>query len=334
SATVDFSPERRARTSGNLSGIARFPLQQSSVNDIVAVHLLSALGNSRLIVGGGSGPYGPDYDSFLTWDGPAALNANVVALGTFESVRPEDGLASSSYRAGIAWAPLVLADAETESMDLKLEEVPVGTVSGSVRLPNQVTLSLFEEHYRFPFPNGLVGFPNANVVGVHARPTPAAFAFDLPWVDKGGASLCLAVTGDGDGALRTERCGVPQGARDFILELQGAPVLTTPAAGILLSPDTQFSWSPFENGISELEFSSAGSPSIVHIFIGKTRFAWTELGTFWPMSVNTTYNVKVTGIGPFASIDEAVSSSGLGAPIRAETRRSASASIAIATAPR
>jgi hypothetical protein len=163
------------------------------------------------------------------------------------------------------------------------------------------------------------------------------FEFELPAVNQESASLCLAADSEGDGVLRTERCGVAVGGPAVSLELQPAPSLVSPTSSEPLDATTEFSWSAFANGVTELvlwpDVPSPETPG-VSLFTEATVTVLPDLAA-WDITLpaDIDYHVTVTGFGPYPSLDAAVAPGALGTPIPTELRVSTSATVTMTTAP-
>jgi len=334
--TASTPRPRREIVRGAVSGELAFPLLAERPADIASVFVLSERGLGRGLLGGGLPPFGPDYETLLTWTGPAKLDAILFAFATTNNITA-GGASRPGYRAFAGTAAIVLQDAGDPAMqDIELRELELGVLSGSAQLPAGAELSYYETYYRFPYPNSFVAFPNADVVGTHAAPSAKGFAFDLPKFEDSPATLCIAARVSGTPLLRAERCGVELDADPVELTLQPSPELSAPAANAPLNADTRFAWSEFEGGVHMLELtphaSSSRAPS-VRILTAQTTFEAKELPAELLNFRSTSYQATITGVGSFKDLDDAAGPGGLAAPVRSEALFSRSAPITLGVDP-
>jgi len=323
-----------ARITGNVSGGTSYPL--SDARDFVGVYLFSDEANSAYPMGGGGPPYGPDYVAVSHFDGPGPLANTLVALGTFgrkDDAPPTD----PAYSAFALTRRLKLSDGDDVNMDLELAPVDLGTISGSVITPSDHPLSSLRTHYRFPYPLGIVSFPSADYVRQNPLTNDGAFVYELPVLEEAGATLCLAADSDLAESLWTERCGLSLDGDAVSLELEAPPSLDKPIAGAVIDQATVFSWSPFAGGVHRLElwppYLSATTPGL-SLYTAATETALPDLaslGVSFPS--DAPYAVTITGIGPAASLDDALSPTGPFAVIPNELRLSASLETDVTTKP-
>lgn len=318
-----FDPQpvtRFARLNGKASGSLAFPIPPAS-SGVLSVYLLSDLGNSRAVLGGGAPPYGPDYSSSLAWNGGASLSAQLFALATFPPAAPAAG--GAAYAAAAMSKAVDLHDGATATQDVVLDDVRVGVLSGTASLPPGVEHSRFEQFYRFAQPGALCDFPDANVVGAHSAPSPTGFTFDLPDLTALGGQLCTSVISTDAGNLRTERCGLSLDAAPVTLDLKPAVTLLMPGAGSAVSPETPVSWSPNTRVVYDVVFepdeASAATPT-VHVFTAANEATLPSLkATVMTPLAGSAYQLSIGALGPFDSLEDAAAPTGLAAPIRPES---------------
>jgi hypothetical protein len=326
-----------ARVSGNVSGGTSYPLSDS--RDVVSVYLFGDESTSDDLLGAGNAPFGPEYLGLSHFDSAGPVAHTLVALGTFG--RKDDAPSTDpAYSAFAVTQRLNLSDGDDVSRDLELEAVDLGSISGSVTTPSDHPLSSLRTHYRFPHPLAIVPFPAADYVRQNPITNDGAFVYELPVLHEAGSALCLAAESDnsGDsGSLWTERCGLSLDADPVSMELEAAPSLAEPKAGTIVDDTTLFSWSAFAGGVHRFElwplYLTAETPGI-SLYTEATATVFpdlTPLGVSFP--TNTSYAVTITGVGPAASLDEALDPSGPFAIIPNELRLSASAETDVQTRP-
>lgn len=322
---------RLAKVSGSVSGGATYPL--SDPTDVVAVHLFTDESVERYLMGAGAAPYGPDFVTTARFDSEPQSSL-LVALGTF--VRKSSAPVSDpAYTAVTASASMTLSDGDMVMRDLELEPASLGEISGVVTLPSGRKVTDMREHYRYPFPQALMTFPAADYVRTNPVTADGAFAFELPELSAGGASLCLAASSDEANSLWTERCGLTLPQDSVSIELQPAPELEEPSAGETIDAATRFAWTPFAGGVHELviwtDSPSSDSPGITLLTAAAEAVLpdLTDLSVSLPAGV--AYSVTVVGRGPFESLDDAVGAKGIGALIPDEARISSAAAIDVVT---
>ena len=151
-----------------------------------------------------------------------------------------------------------------------------------------------------------------------------SFDYVVPVLGDPEATLCMRA-GAATESLYTERCGLEAGATDVSIVLQAPPHLITPPENAMISTTSTISWSAFDGGIHLLTFDPgavAGHPAI-RVNTSNTAMS---LADVIPPGINLpptgAYACTVGGLGPFASIDEAVGPAGLATLIPKETRKS------------
>jgi hypothetical protein len=329
--------QHQARVSGTVSGGTTYPL--SDARDVVNVYLFNDESTSDYPMGGGSIPYGPDYFGLCRFDSTGPIANTLVALGTFG--RKDDAPSTDpAYAAFAVTQRLKLSDGDDVSRNLELEAIDLGTISGTVTTPSGIPLTSLRTHYRFPYPKAIMPFVSTDYIRQNPLTNDGAFVYELPALDEPDAALCLAAESDSSlnaGALWTERCGLSLDADPVSLALEAAPTLAEPMAGTIVDDTTLFSWSAFAGGVHRFElrprYATAATPDIsVYTAATETTFPdLAPLGLSFP--TNTGYVVTITGIGPAASLDEALDPSGPFAVIPNELRLSASAETDVQTRP-
>lgn len=329
-----FAPTRGARVSGNVSGGTSYPLSDS--RDVVAVHLFNDESVDRYLMGAGGPPYGPDYVAIARFDAAGPIASTLVALGTLG--RKDDAAASDpAYVAVAATRTLALSDGDEVAVDLELEPIDLGEISGVVNVPGAHPLRAVLAHYRFPYPEAIVNFPAADYVRGNPLAADGAFVFELPKLRAANATLCVAALSDEAGALSTERCGISLDGEPVPLALHAPPSLDQPSSGGVIDDTTVFSWSPFSDGVHRLELwpgsLSPATPGI-SVFTAAAEAVLPDLsalGGNFPASA--AYHVRIEGLGPAGSLDEALKPERLFAVVPNESRVSTSVAIDVTTTP-
>jgi hypothetical protein len=102
---------------------------------------------------------------------------------------------------------------------------------------------------------------------------------------------------------------------DFSIQVQAPPQIQKPTDGSPITKDSKLSWTGIPNGVYMLDLSpdriTATSPHI-QIYTSATQLRWPDLhaiGVEFPVGV--TYTCQVSGLSPYASMDDLASSRGL-----------------------
>jgi hypothetical protein len=183
-------------------------------------------------------------------------------------------------------------------------------------------LDSLSPRYRFPALHAELGVarigPTDTRVPTHRMQVEA----DLPDLRPLGAVLCIQAVANH--REHVETCAFPTGA-PALIRPRPAPKLSAPAGSrelasgkTLLGPATRLSWTPFQGGVEMLAFE-APSPSTdhpsVYVFTEDRGGGWPDLsalGVRFPDDF-VTYDVGVSGFGPYASLDQAIAPDGIGA---------------------
>jgi hypothetical protein len=101
---------------------------------------------------------------------------------------------------------------------------------------------------------------------------------------------------------------------DFSIQVQAPPQIQKPADGSPITKDSKLSWTRIPNGVYMLDLSpdriAATSPHI-QVYTSATQLLWPDLraiGVAFPADV--TYTCQVSGLSPYASMDDLASSRG------------------------
>ena len=310
--------------SASIAGTLSKPDAESLTSkDVAVVQFFSAAGDDHTLLGGSVPPYAPDYGLFLRWRGVSSIAGTLVARAIVE---PTQSSADPRLHFFVQ-REVTLQDGEMRLESLTLSPVSTKQLTGTVALPNGIRLTQLQEYYRLPLPNAVIAINN------FVDPSPN-FAHEVDDLAGDGKQLCVMAISNTPSSLSTERCGLATHSNNVSITLQVAPSLLAPAAGDVLTKNTQFSWSPFENGVYLLQLEPAvpsrSTPNI-DLYTTKTSASWPARSV--DPSLATFYECSVGGLGPFTSIDDAASAEGLGAIIRPELRRSFSPPLELTTGP-
>jgi hypothetical protein len=269
----------------------------------------------------------------LYWNRPGQLDGEAVAIA-IEDRGPRSADTSRSTAAISAWAarrPFTVTPSAAPTVDLALAPMPARRIRADFRAPAGHQVSTLIESYRIPLPDGEIPLRRID------RESLRELDDELPDLGSLGASLCVTALSDTYGTASATRCGV--GTAPITLTLETPPRLTAPANRAALEPDTRLAWSRFAGGVQVLELlgaEAAADRPAVTIYTMETTASWQAALAATPVAFPkgcSIYQVTAGGYGPFASIDDAVGSGGLGAYVPAETRWSQSAPITV-TVPR
>jgi hypothetical protein len=101
---------------------------------------------------------------------------------------------------------------------------------------------------------------------------------------------------------------------DFSIQVQTPPQIVKPENGSPITKDSKLSWSSIRNGMYLLDLSpDFETPTAPHIqaYVSGTQLGWPDLksiGVEFPSGI--TYTCQVSGLIPYASIDDLASSEG------------------------
>jgi hypothetical protein len=314
--TSDSSPANTARTTGSLSGGGVYPL---GMTDTIEMAFFSPEAVKGFFLTSGEGPsFGP---LTVAWNGAVTTSGQLVAL---RYQLQSDKIHFTGYAA----ETITLTSGGAAMTHLALREIAEGRVAGTVDAPIGYQV-VKQATYRWPLPDAVLGF-------AADERDAGDFDFVVPDLSQLRGQLCVRAVDSGN-QIWTEACGFEIGATDVKVVLQDAPVLASPPQGSVVTTNTDFTWRRFDNGVHLLslwsENPTRAAPN-VHVYTSVTSVKWpdlTPLGMSFPK--NASYSGYVGGLGPFATIDDAVSPDGLGSIAPKEARRSFSHSIDFSTAP-
>jgi hypothetical protein len=308
---------------GTVSGGGAYPLGAEGIADI---YFFSDQAAGQTLIGGGlpAAPGGPDFEPIrLGWSGRAELSGRVVAVARF---RGSDDGGLSRY---LAQKPVTLSNGKTTHVDLALAPVPETHLAGVVEAPTGQSVGFKQTSYRLPVAGAVIGLSTNDDLSP---------AFDYPIPDLGalGGAPCMSAGGT-TGFFGTLRCGSDLVTTHVALTLQPPPSLSGPADGALINATTIFAWTSFANGIYDLELQadrpSRAIPNL-HVFTSSQSVTWSSLvSTGVSLPVAGDYGCVVSGLGPYATMDEALGPQGVSAPIPAEARWGRSPPIQLTVGP-
>lgn len=320
-----------ARIAGKLAGGTAFPLSRSS--DVAAVYFFSSPANTRVVFGAGAAPFGPDYLLYVPWSGAPSISGELIAVGTFGAGASDAGAAP--YSAWLAKAAVSLQNGQVVHQDLTLAAVSLGSLEGSVTLPASAPLTQFSVYYRLALPDAIVSLPNVDIVRKNPLQSGGAFEYELPDLASAGAELCAAARSQGETELETERCDLALGGAPISIEFGAAPKFSAPASGAQLTRGSPFSWQGGGQGIYLLELiANEPSPAApaVDVYTAAPSATLPDTRAYGiELPSGAAYRAIVAGLEPYASMDEAMGSTGLGALVPKNRRVSYSAPIGVTT---
>jgi hypothetical protein len=300
------SSRRLGEISGNVSGVGSFPLTGKGRVDI---YFFSDRISNSIGIGASAVSPGPAFGPMrLSWDGPQAVTGRLIALGRFDGVEP----------VGFADQPLTVSDRGAATASVMLSPVAsTGHLGGIVGVPTGYVVSGTGAFYRLPIGDAAVTLAFDDGV-------KTTFDHVVPSLPALGGQLCVSASASPDFTV-THRCGLSLGQQNVDVNLQASPTLTVSSTGTLMTPDTAFSWTPFENGIHMLGITPQDGPDNtpeVHLFTAETATTWRALATMGvTFSTTVKCKVSVAGLGPYRTMDQATSIDGIGSVRPLELRR-------------
>jgi hypothetical protein len=319
-----------AGISGTLSGPGTFPL---GPKDFVSVQFFSALASAKYSLGGQGLLRGPDYSLSTVWNGTGPLAGQLVALGYF--LRDADGGAPDAgvppQQAAFVSQPLTLSNGGQPKVDLAMVPVAYGHVTGTADCPPSAMITQQEAYYAFTTGLMLAG-------GTSESGKTGPFDDVVPDLSGKGPRLCVRAVGwwtrSYEGLLETWKCGLAVGAAGVALTLQAPPMLTAPAPGYF-SATTTFSWSAFDGGVYHLALIANPPQNIrpsVHVFTADMSATWPDLSALdVAFPTLSGYTATIEGVGPYATMDDAVGPDGIGVISPTELRQSSAPAQSFAT---
>lgn len=303
--------------SGSVSGGGTYPLAEG---EFVSLRFLAENADGTLTI---SPSLGPDFGPMrIAWDGAESITGTLVALRS--SVDP----VGASHYTGLAIRELALEAGADATLEVELEDLDVGNLSGTVAVPDGHQLSFVERYYQVPFSFGTIPL---------SLDETQATTFDMvvPDLSKLGGDYCVGAGSSGPFFV-TRRCGLTLADSDIGLSLQASPELLEPSDGATLGADTELSWTAFDEGVYRVALvprePSATTPS-VYLFTVETTAVLGSLETLSLEHASGSYDYSVTGYAPYPSLDAALSENGILARDSSERRAGVAESRAVSLAP-
>jgi hypothetical protein len=322
-----------AELHGRLTGGGPYPLE----GDTASIYFFSPSPgvSTRLFL---APPYpngrGPDW-TIPMWSTSDSISGTVYAMrenrvAPVHTSRPDASTAGAPVRWSFGQQAVTMHSGQTTSAEITL--APASSLRFSVRLKSP------PEHDPFLATKYLVALGGTDFMGplggCARRAGTRRFAPDVWWdcevaaLPTAEATLCVWDAGGSGAALGTTRCHVEDGDA-LSMVLQSAPSWTEPADLAAWSDGMRFAWTAFDQGVYRLELSvqmpAPQTPS-VDVYTSDTAATWPDLsalGVALPKA-SAEYRVHVVGLGPYASMDEATGSEGIGAFAPKESRASVS----------
>jgi hypothetical protein len=320
-----------AHVSGKLRGGGPYPLTMGyAMVSFVARHRGAAVNESYLAAPGGGSSAGPSYDSFsVVWDGPSSLEGELIALRLSRfSKEPTSGVGSKI--SNLSWSfghrPIELKEGANLAADLELTSVPTVHVTARVEVPDGHALTHLGHWYRSSSNGSIIQIWNEEV-----NHSSLSFDSEIPDLTDFGASPCTSVSSYYGSFISAAKCNVPLHATTSF-RLERAPKLLMPPNDVVPTPATRFSWTAFDRGIHVLMLEP-GTPTetdpSIDVYTSATSSLWPDVssaGVHFPEGP-ATYRCTIRGLGPHASMDDAVGPDGVGSGVFQERVRSDSADI-------
>jgi hypothetical protein len=303
--------------SGRVAGGGTYPLAEG---EFVSLRFLAENADGTLTL---SPSLGPDFGPMrIAWDGAVSITGKLIAL---RSAVDQNGL---SHYTGLGIHELELEAGADATLDVELEELDVGNLSGTVDVPDGHQLSFVERYYQVPFSFGTIPL---------SLDETQATTFDMvvPDLSELGGDYCIGAGSSGPFFV-TRRCGLALDDSDIGLSLQASPELLEPSDGATLAADTELSWLAFDEGVYRVALvprePTATTPS-VYVFTAETTAV---LGSFETLSLehaSGSYDYSVTGYAPYSNLDAALSDNGILARDSSEKRVGVAESRAVSFKP-
>jgi hypothetical protein len=296
------SPAQSVSITGTLTADFSFPVDSAH---LVTVYYLADHGHGAVQVGAGLVSAGPGYGPlWVGWNGDTSITGSLVAIGQY-------GVVGTPWTKGyLASKPLSLVGGDAPTQDLALAEVSIGKIGGTIQMYSGNPLQGVHFTYRLP---GMMGGIELGRCG-----TSGTYSCGLPDLTALGGDYCVSVV-DLFGVAQAQKCGGRIGMSDLSIQVQPPPQFQKPADGSPITKDSKLSWTGMSNGVYMLDLSpdkpSASSPYI-QVYTSATQLLWPDLraiGVAFPADV--TYTCQVSGLSPYASMDDLASSRG---PFNAE----------------
>ena len=292
------SPTQSVSIAGMLTAGFPFPVDSSHV---ITVYYLADHGYGVLQVGSLLASAGPGYGPLsVGWNGDASITGRLVAVGQYGSYTVP------WTKAFLASNSLSLASGDVTTVDLALAEVSIGQIGGTIQMYSGNAVEGVHFSYRLPGTMGGIELGQCTTTG--------KYSCGLPDLTTLGGDYCVYIL-DVWGYAQATKCGGALGMNDFSIQVQAPPQIQKPTDGSPITKDSKLSWTGIPNGVYMLDLSpdriTATSPHI-QIYTSATQLRWPDLhaiGVEFPVGV--TYTCQVSGLSPYASMDDLASSRGL-----------------------
>jgi hypothetical protein len=324
-----------AELHGSLTGGGPYPLATDSE---ATIYLLSPEVQEHVFLGGRL--YGPERGPGFTlrpwWISQDPMSGTLFAVRTngaafIDNGAPDGSPASASDKWWFGQRPVTIKNGEITTANLTLASVSSRRFAVHVNAPRGHHPVLGCEYRISSMRAGFIT-PQG---GCALRDPRHPYSPDTWWdcevaaLPIPGATLCVWDDNGAGESLATRRCDIADGVV-LPLTLQPAPSLTMPTDLSVWTKDTRFAWTPFDHGIYRLaledKFPTPDNPS-VDVYTAETTAVWPDLsalGLIFPKG-SAEYYVKILGLGPYSTMDDATGVEGIGAFAPGEMRGSRSA---------
>jgi hypothetical protein len=313
-------PTPRAQVRGALAVEAGGPADGAAGH----VAFLAEAAGAEVAIDGGMKRFGP---LGVDWTGMGPISGDLLALLAREdgaarargASADEAGESAAHVRGWAARRPLTVEPDSVVVADLALAPLATRAVAGTLAPPPGWRAITLQETYRFAG-GGELPLRRLDRAGLRA------FRDEVPDPGALGGVLCVTASADDDGTATTTACG-PALDGPRALALQPPPRLAEPAPHARFEAGTRFAWSRFAGGVHvlrlEVTVPKAAAPNVT-LYTAETSATWPSvdlaaIDVSFPAAC-TVYTVTAGGLGPYASIDEAVGAGGLGARAPLEAR--------------
>jgi len=239
------------------------------------------------------------YDVTVFWNGPQTITGSVHAL----EVTRIGGLPTAFPGYAVHTDVPISDGVNTPGVDLPLMPPSVGSIGGAYRLP--AGYSFVSKGVKLVFGDGAWFW----VAGDDGQGTD--FNFTLP-VNIDATAIVYARAQGPDGVFVAWReTGIPVGATGLVLALPQGTSIIGPADGTTsVDAQTEFSWNAFPGGIFTIDFYPSRGGPVFHVVTGATRMTIPHIPSL-SLPAGNQYEWNVSGVAPFASVDEAAGPQGL-----------------------
>ena len=233
------------------------------------------------------------------WNGPQTITGSVHAL----EVTRLHGLPTAFPGYAVRTDVPISDGVNTPDVDLSLTPPSVGSIGGAYSFPAGYTS--FSVTVALGFGDG------AYIVLGDDDGQELDFNFTLP-VNIDATAIVYARAQGPDGVFVAWReTGIPVGATGLVLALPQGTSIIGPADGTTsVDAQTEFSWNAFPGGIFTIDFYPSRGGPVFHVVTGATRMTIPHIPSL-SLPAGNQYEWNVSGVAPFASVDEAAGPQGL-----------------------